>query len=73
MAGLDCDSINRYIPGTRIIGEQREHDIVSPSTAKKRIYNPVTHKYYEIRQNSSKYGEPGQVKGLWSSKKKKSP
>ncbi|MDO9327025.1 MAG: hypothetical protein Q7T80_18915 [Methanoregula sp.] len=46
---------------------------MSPSTARKRIYNPVTERYYEIRQNSSKYGEPGQIKGLWSSKKKKSP
>jgi hypothetical protein len=50
--------------------EQQEHGIMSPSTAKKRIYNPVTGRYYEIRQNSSKYGEPGQIKGLWSSKKK---
>ncbi len=39
---------------------------------KKRIYNPVTGKYYEIRQHSSKYGTAGQIKGLWSSKKKKS-
>ena len=45
---------------------------MSTSTARKRIYNPVTHKYYEIRQNSSKYGGPGQIKGLWSSDKKKS-
>jgi hypothetical protein len=39
---------------------------------KKRIYNPVTGKYYEVRQRSSKHGKPGQIKGLWSSKKKKS-
>ncbi len=38
---------------------------------KKRIYNPVTGKYYEVRQRSSKYGEAGEIKGLWSSKKKK--
>ncbi|MCZ7382771.1 MAG: hypothetical protein O8C64_14530 [Candidatus Methanoperedens sp.] len=37
----------------------------------KRIYNPVTGKYYEVRQRSSKYGEAGEIKGLWSSKKKK--
>ena len=43
---------------------------MSPATAKKRIYNPVTERYYEIRQNSSKYGRPGQIKGLWSLKKK---
>lgn len=45
---------------------------MSPATAKKRIYNPVTERYYEIRQHSSKYREAGQIKGLWSSKKKKS-
>jgi hypothetical protein len=43
-----------------------------PSAQKKRIYNPVTGKYYEIRQHSSKYGTAGQIQGLWSSKKKKS-
>jgi hypothetical protein len=44
---------------------------MSPATAKKRIYNPTTGKYYEIRQRSSVYGEPGQIKGLWSSKKRR--
>jgi hypothetical protein len=44
---------------------------MSPSTTKKRIYNPLTGKYYEIRQRSSAYGEAGQIKGLWISKKKK--
>lgn len=43
-----------------------------PSAQKKRIYNPVTGKYYEVRQHSSKYGKTGQIKGLWSSKTKKS-
>ncbi len=38
---------------------------------KKRIYNPVTGKYYEVRQKSSKYGKPGQIKGLWDIKKSK--
>lgn len=33
----------------------------------KRIYNPVTHHYYEIRQHSSKAGKKGEIKGLWSS------
>ena len=37
---------------------------------KKRIFNPVTGKYYEVRQRSSKFGQKGQIKGLWSSKKK---
>ena len=41
-------------------------------TTKKRkgIYNPVTGKYYEVRQKSSKYGKPGQIKGLWGPEKK---
>lgn len=38
----------------------------------KRIYNPVTGKYYQVRQRSSKKGKAGQIKGLWSSKKKDS-
>jgi len=40
--------------------------------AKKRIHNPVTGKYYEVRQKSSKYGKKGQIKGLWSSAKNRS-
>ncbi|MDG6249754.1 hypothetical protein [Methanocalculus sp.] len=39
--------------------------------AKKRIYNPVTGKYYEVRQRSSKYGQKGQITGLWSSSTKR--
>lgn len=38
--------------------------------AKKRIFNPVTGHYYEIRQKSSKHGKKGQIKGLWSQKRK---
>jgi hypothetical protein len=38
--------------------------------ARKRIYNPVTGKYYELRQRSSVNGEAGQIKGLWTSKRK---
>jgi len=40
-----------------------------PDGETQRIYNPVTGRYYEIRQHSSKYTGPGQIKGLWSSKK----
>jgi len=39
-------------------------------TPRKRIHNPVTGKYYEVRQRSSKAGKKGQIKGLWSSSKK---
>ena len=32
---------------------------------KKKIYNPVTGTYYEVRLRSSKYGKSGEIKGLW--------
>lgn len=38
--------------------------------ATKRIHNPTTGKYYKIRERTSKYGKPGQIKGLWSPSKK---
>ena len=41
-----------------------------PATTIKKIFNPVTGKYYEIREHSGKYGGPGQIKGLWSYEKK---
>jgi hypothetical protein len=37
---------------------------------KKRIYNPYTGKYYELQQRSSINRDAGQIRGLWSSKKK---
>ena len=40
------------------------------SKIKKRIYNPVTKKYYEVRQRTTKKGRKGQIKGLWSPKNK---
>ena len=33
--------------------------------AVKRIYNPVTKKYYMIRERSSKHKKPGEIMGLW--------
>jgi hypothetical protein len=69
--GWNNSLINRYIARARIIDEQQENDGMSPATAKKRIYNPVTGKYYELRERTSKGGIAGQIKGLWSSKKKK--
>jgi len=44
---------------------------MAAKTKKKRIYNPVTGKYYEVRQRTTKTGKAGQIKGLWSSKPKK--
>ncbi len=37
--------------------------------AKKRIYNQNKHKYYRIRERSSKNGRRGQIKGSWSNPK----
>lgn len=42
---------------------------MSVAKGKKRIYNPVTGKYYEVRQRTTTTGQKGQIKGLWSSKK----
>ena len=68
-AGRALDNKRVNIQNTNNISSE-ERDLMSPATAKKRIYNPVTERYYEIRQNSSKYWGPGQIKGLWSLKKK---
>jgi len=38
---------------------------------KRKIYNPKTGKYYEIRQRTTKKGKKGQIKGLWSPKRKR--
>ena len=38
-------------------------------TAKKRIHNTKNHKYYEIRQRNTKYGDKGEIKKLWHNKK----
>lgn len=37
----------------------------------KRIHNPATHKYYEIRQRTTEHGHKGQIKGLYKNVKKK--
>lgn len=33
--------------------------------AEKRIRNPSTGKYYKIRERSSRYGQKGEIMGLW--------
>jgi len=40
--------------------------------SKKMIYNPVTKKYYEVRQRTTPSSSRGQIKTLWSSKKSSS-
>ena len=42
--------------------EQKEND--------RKIYNPVTGTYYEIRPRSSKAGKKGEIRGLWKIDKK---
>jgi len=42
-----------------------------PPVKVKRIHNPVTGKYYELRQRTTEYGNAGEIKGLWSSKRRK--
>ena len=36
----------------------------------KRIYNPKTKKWYNVRERSSKHGKRGEIKGLWHEKKR---
>ena len=48
-----------------------DSEIPSAETGKMKIYNPVTGKYYRVCQHSGKYKGPGQIKGPWSPKKKK--
>lgn len=36
----------------------------------KRVYNPVTQKYYEVKKRTTGRSSKGQIKSLWSSKKK---
>lgn len=46
-------------------------NITGKSSLPKRIHNPVTGKYYQLRQRTTKNGVAGKIKGLWSSKKPK--
>ena len=40
---------------------QTDEDGMAPP--RKKIYNPVTNTWYEIRQRSSKFGRKGQIRG----------
>lgn len=55
-----------------MVQDRMDRAHVSPDSPQKKIYNPVTGTYYEIREHSGKYKGPGHVKGLWSFEKKKS-
>ena len=43
---------------------------VSAYMAQKRIHNPATGKYYEIRQRTTANGQKGQIKGVYKTVKK---
>jgi len=45
--------------------KHRETEMPSDDT-KKRIHNPVTGRYYQIRQRSTCKGEKGTIMGTWS-------
>ena len=38
--------------------------------ATKRVYNPITKKYYQLRQRDSMKGKKGEIKGLWKQPKR---
>ena len=42
--------------------------LYSKEKTTRKIYNPVTNTYYDIVERSSKYKEPGDIKGLWRKK-----
>jgi hypothetical protein len=39
---------------------------MSTAEITKRVFNPVTGKYYSITERSSAYTKPGEIRGLWS-------
>ncbi|AIG96996.1 MULTISPECIES: hypothetical protein [Archaeoglobus] len=45
--------------------------MTSERKRKKRIYNPVTGKYYAVRQRTISSGKAGQIKRLWKPSKKR--
>lgn len=47
--------------------ENEEEDEMT--SKRKRLHNPKTKSYYEIRQRTTKYGKKGQIKGKWKKKK----
>lgn len=40
---------------------------MSTSEITKRVFNPVTGRYYSITERSSAYAKLGEIRGLWSS------
>ncbi len=61
---------SRYETGKNITIETIEDIESKMPQPKKRIYNPVTDTYYEIRQRTTEYGKKGEIKGTWKKKKK---
>jgi len=42
-----------------------------PPVRIKRIHNPVTGRYYELRQRTTVYGNAGEIKGLWRPRRRR--
>jgi hypothetical protein len=42
--------------------------IYSNQKTTRKIYNPVTKMHYNITERSSKYNEPGSIRGIWKKK-----
>ena len=68
---LDTYSVPKILATPRVQKYNTNARKVSKTTSKKRILNPLTGKYYELRQRTTKNGVAGQIKGLWSPKKGK--
>ncbi len=50
---------NNKLDDDNIISEE------NMSKTRKRIYNPITKKYYQLRQKTTSRGKRGEIKGLW--------
>ena len=68
-AHYECEHMNESIKGIYDILDMVKYQTNQPETEQK-IYNPVTGKYYIIRQRSSVNKNAGEIKGLWSYKDK---
>ena len=70
-ARLECENINDAIKGIYEMLDMVKHQSNQPEEkTTRKIYNPVTNKYYDIVERSSKYKEPGSIKGLWGKEHK---
>ena len=62
-ARCECEHMNEAIKGIYEI-----LNVVKTQETTRKIYNPVTNTYYDIVEGSSKYNEPGSIRGIWKKK-----